>query len=119
LATPESPSCAHAVILMLHFQVYLQPVVPLRYPKSGGDWGEWHHRKELFYIIHLVFNLFAVVVQSLWNLRYCRESSTAATTDGADGRKIGDVLLTNMTVLQVGSVLIVQVMFTSRAEIAY
>lgn len=91
----------------------------LKVSKKWWWLGEWHHRKELFYIIHLVFNLFAVVVQSLWNLRYCRESSTAATTDGADGRKIGDVLLTNMTVLQVGSVLIVQVMFTSRAEIAY
>ena len=30
-----------------------------------------------------------------------RESSTAATNNGADGRKIGDILLTNMTVLQV------------------
>jgi len=32
---------------------------------------------------------------------YGRESSTAASNNGADGRKIGDVLLTNMTVLQV------------------
>ena len=31
----------------------------------------------------------------------CRESSTEAVANGADGRKIGDVLLTNMTVLQV------------------
>jgi len=30
-----------------------------------------------------------------------RESSTEAVINGADGRKIGDVLLTNMTVLQV------------------
>jgi len=41
------------------------------------------------------------IKQSLFHIMSCRESSTEAVDNGADGRKIGDVLLTNMTVLQV------------------
>ena len=53
------------------------------------------------YTVFVVLSLFFVTVQRLWHLIYDRESSTAATNNGADGRKIGDILLTNMTVLQV------------------
>jgi len=48
--------------------------------------------------VHICFT--CSLCTELWHVIYYRESSTAATNNGADGRKIGDVLLTNMTVLQ-------------------
>jgi len=59
--------------------------------------------------VKVVFTAFDVDAQNVWYLMYGRESSTAATNNGAEGRKIGDILLTNMTVLQVSHLICAEI----------